>query len=308
MARGDVVIARRDIGGQRPQRIERRLVADLELPVHILLDLVHRHMAGAFDHHLHIVLLRDAVEFAQRVEFGELRGVIGVGGRAGAQAVAQRERHVILLQEFADVLEMRVEEILLVMRQAPFGQDRAAAGDDAGDALGRQRNMRQPHAGMDGEIIHALLALLDQRVAIDFPGQFLGDAADFLQRLIDRHGADRHRRIADDPFADGVDVAAGGQVHHRVGAPADRPDQLFHFLGHAGGHGAVADIGVDLGEEIAADDHRLGFGMVDVGGNDGAAAGDLVAHEFRRDLDRGWRRRSCCRRPARCGPDFRARR
>ena len=27
----------------------------------------------------------------------------------------------------------------------------------------------------------------------------------------------------------------------------------------------VADIGIDLGEEVAADDHRLGFGMVDVG-------------------------------------------
>ena len=127
MARGDVVIARRHIGGQRPKRIERRLVAGRQLAVHILLDLVHRHMAGAFDHHLHIVLLGDPVQFAQRVQFGELRRVIGVGGRAGAQAVAQRERHVILLQQFADVLEMGVEEILLVMRQAPFGQDRAAA-------------------------------------------------------------------------------------------------------------------------------------------------------------------------------------
>ena len=127
MARGDVVVAGRDIGGQRPQRIERRLVAGRELAVHVLLDLVHRHMAGAFDHHLHVVLLRDLVQFAQRVQFGELRRVVGVGGRAGAQAVAQRERHVILLQQLADFLEMRVEEILLVMRQAPFGEDRAAA-------------------------------------------------------------------------------------------------------------------------------------------------------------------------------------
>ena len=33
--------------------------------------------------------LRDLVQFAQRIQLGELRGVIGVGGRAGAQAVAQ---------------------------------------------------------------------------------------------------------------------------------------------------------------------------------------------------------------------------
>src|SRR6185312_15623431 len=46
----------------------------------------------------------------------------------------------------------------------------------------------------------------------------------------------------------------------------------------------VADIGIDLGEEVAADDHRLGLGVVDVGGDDGAAPRDLAAHEFRRDL------------------------
>ena len=150
-------------------------------------------MAGAFDHHLHVVALRDLVEFAQRFQFGELRRVVGVGNRAGAQAVAQRERHVILLQKLADLLEMRVEEIFLVMRQAPFGQDRAAARYDAGDAFRRQRNVRQAHARMDGEVIDALLALLDQRVAINLPGQVLGHAADFFQRLIDRHRADRHR-------------------------------------------------------------------------------------------------------------------
>ena len=125
--RGDVVIARRHIGGQRPKRIKGRLVAGCQLAVHVFLDLVHRHMAGAFDHHLHIVPLRDLVEFAQRIQFGELGGVIGVGGRAGTQTVAQAERHIVLLQQFANLFKVRVEEIFLVMRQAPFGQDRATA-------------------------------------------------------------------------------------------------------------------------------------------------------------------------------------
>ena len=44
----------------------------------------------------------------------------------------------------------------------------------------------------------------------------------------------------------------------------------------------VADVGVDLGQEIAADDHRLEFAVVDVAGDDGAAARDFGAHEFRR--------------------------
>jgi hypothetical protein len=84
---------------------------------------------------------------------------------------------------------------------------------------------------VDGEVVDALLGLLDQRVAEDLPGQVFGLAVDLLQRLVDRHGADRHRRVAHDPLAGFVDVLAGGQVHHRVAAPADRPHHLLDFLG-----------------------------------------------------------------------------
>ena len=144
-----------------------------------------------------------------------------------------------------------------MMRQAPFGHDRAAARHDAGDARRGEVDVAEPHAGMDGEIVDALLGLLDQRVAIDLPVELDRIAMHLLQRLIDRHRADRHRRIADDPFAREMDVAPGGEVHDGVGAPADRPHHLLHLLLDGGGDGGVADIGVDLGEEIPADDHRL---------------------------------------------------
>jgi len=36
------------------------------------------------------------------------------------------------------------------------------------------------HARMDGEIINALLALLDERIAVNVPSQVFGDAIDFL--------------------------------------------------------------------------------------------------------------------------------
>ena len=149
--------------------------------------------------------------------------------------------------------------------------------------LRREVDEGQAHAGVDGEVVDALLGLLDQRVAEDLPGQVLGHAAHLLQRLVDRHGADRHRAVAHDPVARGVDVLAGGQVHHGVGAPADRPDQLFDLFLDAGGDGRVADVGVDLDQEVAADGHRLELGVVDVGRDDGAAARHLVAHELGRD-------------------------
>ncbi|VUM29528.1 hypothetical protein PGKDCPLP_04316 [Stenotrophomonas maltophilia] len=285
---GDVVVARCDVGGQRPQRIERRFAAFAQLLVHVLLDQLHRHVAGAFDHGLHVVLPGDLRQLTQRLQLTELRGIVGICDAAWAQAVTQREGHVIGLHDLADLFEMRVEEILLVVRQAPLGHDRATAADDAGDPLGGERHIAQQHAGVDGEVIHALLGLLDQCVAEDLPGERLGAAIDLLQRLVDRHGTDRHRRVADDPLAGLMDVLAGGQVHHRVTAPADRPHQLLHLLGNARGNSAVADVGVDLGQEIAADDHRLAFRMVDVVGQHRTAAGDFVAHELRGDdlLDR----------------------
>ena len=131
----------------------------------------------------------------------------------------------------------------------------------------------QPDAGVDGEVIDPLLGLLDQRVLEHLPVELERVAVDLLQRLVDRHGADRDRGIAQDPGPDVVDVAAGRQVHHRVGAPADRPDQLFHLFGDAGADGRIADVGVDLHQEVAPDDHRLEFEVVDIGRQDGAARG-----------------------------------
>jgi hypothetical protein len=129
-----------------------------------------------------------------------------------------------------------------------------------------QRDEAQQHAGVDGEVIDALLGLLDEGVAEEFPGEVLGLAVHFFERLIDRHGADGHGRVAQDPFAGGVDVLAGGEVHDGVRAPLGGPAHFLDFLLDARGDGAVADVGVDLDEEVAADDHRLEFGVVDVGG------------------------------------------
>jgi hypothetical protein len=216
---GDVVVARRDVGGQRAQGVEGRLAAEAQLLVHVELDHVHRHMAGALDHHLHVVLPGDLGQFAQGFQLAHLRRVVGVVDRTGAQAVAEAEGHVVGLHDVADVLEVGVEEVFLVVRQTPLGQDRAAAADDAGHALGGQRHVAQQHAGVDGEVIDALLGLFDQGVAEDLPGQVFGLAVDLFQRLVDRHRADRHRRVAHDPLARLVDVLAGG----RDPSPCRRP-------------------------------------------------------------------------------------
>ena len=87
-ARGDVIVTRRNVGGERPQGVERRLVAVLEFLVEVLLDQLHGDMAGPFDDDLHIVLPSDLGELAQGFELAKLRLVVGIGNTARAQSIA----------------------------------------------------------------------------------------------------------------------------------------------------------------------------------------------------------------------------
>jgi hypothetical protein len=75
-----------------------------------------------------------------------------------------------------------------------------------------------------------------------------------------------------------VNVLASGEVHHRIRAQADTPNHLFDLFGDPGSQRRVAEVAVDLHPEVAADDHRLRLGMIDVGRNDRAPASDLVTH------------------------------
>ncbi len=96
--------------------------------------------------------------------------------------------------------------------------------------LAVMRDEAQQDAGVDGEVIDALLGLLDEGVAEEFPGEVLGLAVHFFERLIDRHGADGDGRVAQDPLAGGVDVLAGGEVHDGVGAPLGGPAHFLDFF------------------------------------------------------------------------------
>ena len=118
-------------------------------------------MARAFDHDLYVVFPCFGSQFAQGVQLGELGFVVGIGNTAGAQAVAEAERHVVGFHDFADFVEMCVEEVFLMMGKAPFRHNGAAARYDACEAIGRHRYIAQQYACVQGEIVHALFCLLD---------------------------------------------------------------------------------------------------------------------------------------------------
>ncbi len=124
---GDVVVRRSDVGGERPEGVKRSLVAPLQLLRHVFLNHVHGNMARPLVHHLHPAVPGAPGKFSLRLKFAKLGLVVGVGDGAWTQAIADGKADVIGSHEFANLVPVGVEETLLVMSQAPFGHDRAAA-------------------------------------------------------------------------------------------------------------------------------------------------------------------------------------
>ena len=85
---GDVIIPRCDIRGEWPQRVKGGLMTMLELFFHIGLDHVHRDMTWSLNHHLDIMLPSHLSQLTQRVEFGKLSRIIGIGNRSWPEAIA----------------------------------------------------------------------------------------------------------------------------------------------------------------------------------------------------------------------------
>ena len=244
-AAGDVVVAREDVGDERAKHVEGRAVAQRALQLHVVFDLVERNVARALDHHLHAHAPGALREHAERLQFRQLRAVGGVGESARAQAVADGEGHVVAAHHLADPLPAREHRVLLVVHQHPLGQQAAAAADDADEALLDEGQVLAQDARVDGEVVHALLRLVLERLEDHLLVEVLDLAAD--DHRVDRHRADGHRAVADEGVAALVQVAAGGEVHHRVGAPLLGPLQLLDFLVGSARNRRCAHVGVDLG-------------------------------------------------------------
>ncbi len=102
-------------------------MAALQLFGHVALDHMHGYVARAFNHHLHVVFPGDFGQFAQRMQLGELRFVVGILNGAGAQAVAQRQGDVVGGANFTNLAEMFEQEVLFVMGETPLCHDGTAA-------------------------------------------------------------------------------------------------------------------------------------------------------------------------------------
>ena len=132
--------------------------------------------------------------------------------------------------DVAQVVEVRVERVLLAVGHHPLGDQRAAAADDAGDAVHRQVQVLEHHAAVDGHVVDALLGLVLDHVEEMLRPHVFDVAAQLFEHLVDRHGADRHGRGVDDRLRGWRRCSCRWKVHHRVGAEVDGGVQLLQLV------------------------------------------------------------------------------
>ncbi|MNX84132.1 hypothetical protein D3C86_1159170 [compost metagenome] len=168
-----------------------------------------------------------------------------------------------------------------MMEQTPFSHNRSATGNDTGYTICGQVYVSQQHTSMNGKIRYALLCLLYQGIPEDLPGQVFGYAFYFFQCLVDRHRTDRHRAVADNPLTGFMNIFTGRQVHNGIGTPTASPYCFFYFLFNTGSHCAITDIGIDLNQEVATNNHWFTFGMINIVRDNGTAGCNFIADKFR---------------------------
>ena len=266
-----MVVARGNVGDDGAQHVEGRPHADALLHLHVGLDLVQGHVAGALHHHLHVPGPGPAGQLAQAYQFLDLAHVAGVGQAAGTAGISQGDGHVVLPADVQDLIKILVEGVLLP-RHAHPGKDQGAAPGD---------NVHLPLVGFD--LVDGLAG--DAAVECDEVHAVLGMEADHVDEVpgrqgsqvplvvddavIDGHGTDHGGTLPGQLLPEGLGIAVGGQVHDGLRPHMDSGHDLLHLHivvlavpGHpqvhvdlGAQHGAHT-VGVQAGvEPVGADGH-----------------------------------------------------
>ena len=244
-------------------------------------------MAGAFDHALHAVFEAALGKRAEGHDFFPLGGVARVASRAGAQAVAERQGHVVLAGQFEQAVIPCQQRVFLVVLEHPAGEDRTAARHDAKGALAACGPLGPApgQAAMQGHEVHALL-----RLHFDFGEQFFGIDVGGIAILVDvalrhrvqRHRAEWQRRAREHILADRHEIAGNGQIHDRIGSGLLCDFKLAHFAAGVILERRGPDVGVDLHPARLPDENGLDVGVIGVAEQDHGPGFDGRSDGFRR--------------------------
>ena len=133
---------------------------------------------------------------------------------------------------------------------------------------------------MHRDKVHPLFGVVVHHVQ-EIVGLDVIEAVGLGHHLVDGHGAEGRRALGQKRRTDLVQVAAGGQVHDRVGPVLQGRGQLGLLLLQADVVGRSADIGVDLDPHPGADGRGLKPPVLPVGRQRHGAQGQPLADNLR---------------------------
>ena len=232
-------------------------------------------------------------ELTQDLEFVELGPVGGVGQAAGAQAVPQRQGDVVFPGDLEQPVVVLVQGVFLLVAAHPGGEKGAAPGDHPGDPFFQQGESPPGNAAVHRDEVHPLFGVVVHHVQ-EVVGLDVIEAGGLGHHLVDGHGAEGRRALGQKRGANLVQVAAGGQVHDRVGPVLQGRGQLGLLLLQTDVVGRSADIGVDLDPDPGADGRGFKSPVLPVGRHRDGAQGQPLADKLRshafagRGLNHGW--------------------
>ncbi|OPX66716.1 MAG: hypothetical protein A4E37_01832 [Methanoregulaceae archaeon PtaB.Bin056] len=220
--RNPVIVARRDVGHERPEHVEGFPVAHPLLEDDVCLYLVYRDVARPLHDHLDSLGMGLVPEFRVDQQFLDLGAIRRVVHRAGPHAVAHREGDLVLLHDLKEVVELRVERVLLLVVEHPRGHECAAAGDqpavtplvlETPDGLPVDPGMDCHEVGpkfrlLGGDAEEVVLLHVHDRTV--FP-------CGLDECLVERDASDREAGRRDHTFPDLDEVSARGELHQGVG-------------------------------------------------------------------------------------------
>ena len=263
-------------------------MADPFLELHVGGNLVVGNMSRAFHHHLYPFGPGTLGQFAQVQQFLDLGPVGGVCQAAGPAAVAQADGYIIFGADVQDFIVEFVEGIFLPVVEHPAGQERTAPADNVHFPafVDQVVEALAGEAAVHGHEVSPVLGLLfhygENVVLVHFRHFAMG--LDGLDRgLINGDGAHHDGGMFNDGLPGGVDVVAGGQIHHRISSGVDGCFQFVQFRSGIRKSGRSPDVGVHLGGKAFAHTPGNQVLVVDVGRDADGAFGHSVPDEFRGD-------------------------
>ena len=216
---------------------------------HVGCDFVEDHVARTFNHDLDVVGPSTFGQFAQRNEFFDLGGIGSIMGTARTAGVAETQGDIIFFTDVEETVVVFVERVFLVVHFHPGEEQRAAAGNDVGqarvvfDALSRLAI----HAAVDGHEVDAVFCVLfdDGEKFID--GNVFQVLFQHADSIVHGDRADHGRRHLDQFTAKFTGLAEVGQVHDGFGFHIDGILDFLQFFFMVVVFRRNAEVDVNLG-------------------------------------------------------------